>query len=728
MSQRYFLSFLICLFCLSLRAEDSSNPQPAQGEKTVKSDPAQKPTTLPAVTVVGEREREEQKPVTPPATATEPVSATVITREQIEHANIDDTKQVGPYVPNLSIHDIGDRRTQVSSIRGLVNSNFGDPTVGLYVDDVPIADWRAFDIELFDIERIEVLRGPQVTRFGRGAEAGMINVVTQQPSGKYEGQATFKYGNYNTQLYRASVSGPILKDKLLFRLSGLESKRDGYLKNEFDGSRPDFRDNLAGRAELQFAPVPELKMTLSLDGQLARDGAQTYVLLSRPDLFKVDNNTKGREDTHSEGVALKNVYEAPGFELTSITSSRDWTTNHSIADVDFTPQNLLAFKDDYQFVQWSQELRVASAGTPGCWKWFTGVYFEDKQTDVNVASQALDTTNIQAPPPAGLGLPFTAPIQDHRLAHLYDRTIAVFGETTYTAWDKLDATFGLRYENNFNSIRRRRELEAPMENLVLTAAPFLNAQTESNVVLPKFELAYRVEPSLTVYSTVAEGYRPGGFSHLTIDPKLAEWKPDFLWNYEAGLKGNWLNQRVECDLALFYDPVRDYQDRRQEGSGQLGVENASRASTRGFETDIVGRPLQGLELVTGFGYNDARYDKFHDQVTGQNFDGHTILLASKYNFSLSAQYLHSTGFLIRSEYQGVGRYPFQEDNFKKQAAYQLFNQKIGYETKHYGIYIYGKNLLDVHYSHLGFPNFVGPGLVGSPGDPRTFGVMGTLKF
>jgi len=696
------------VLCFAVRAEDKP------GEDTPNPKPA--PIEVPPVEVTAPRLPEPRRD--------EPVSVKELPAAVVEHAGIRTAREIGSYVPNLTTTDTGGRENMIVGMRGLANVYyFGDPTVGVRVDDIPIADPRAFSIGLFDIDQIEVLRGPQMTDSGKGAEAGQINITTRRPTNEYHGEVTAQYGNYNAQYYSTSVRGPILKDKLLFTFSAAETRRDGYLDNSFDGSHPDFRQDLAGRAQLVYTPLPELEITATLAADHADDGATTYVLLSRPDMFKVDNNTPGGSEMLSYLGAIKAVYRAPMFTLTSVTSRQSFDVDHNTTDFDFTPDNLVVFFDEYNFTQWSQELRLASTEKFGKWSWVGGGYFEDRSTDTNLGVQLPDAGLLQA-----FNIPLAAPVYDRQRSHIYARTFAGFGQATCAVNDKLNVTFGVRVEHHADNLRHNRILESPSHPPGLEVIPWTANSKSSDVGLPKLAADYAVKPNVSVYATAAEGYRPGGFSHLTNDPKVFQWKRESLWNFEAGLKSSWLHNRIAFDLSAFYDPIQDFQTRHQVGGGQFWVDNAKRATSRGFEAQVQARPLKGFDIDAGFGYVDAHYDSFFEPGTGAHFDGNTIILAPKYTFSLAAQYLHSSGFLARVEYNGVGKYPLQESNIQFQDAYQLLNARIGYERKRFGVYLFGKNLTDVQYTGIGVPDVFGKGLVGSPGDPRTFGVMGQFKF
>jgi iron complex outermembrane receptor protein len=703
---RHATAAVFVVLISAVRAEeppvsDASKPKP--------------PVEAPAVEVTAPRIPEPRRQ--------EPVSARQLNQSTIEHAGIKTTSQIGSYVPNLNTTDTGGRENFIIGMRGLSNAYyFGDPTVGLRVDDIPIADPRAFSFALFDVERIEVLRGPQMTESGKGAEAGQINVTTHRPTNDYHGEVTASYGNYNSVYASASVRGPILKEKLLFTFSAAESRRDGFLDNS-DGSHPDHRQDIAGRTQLVYTPLPELEFTATLAADRAHDGTTTYVLLSRPDMFETDNDIHGGSDLFSYLGALKAVYHAPLFTLTSVTSRQSWDVDHNTSDFDFTPDSLVVFFDEYNFTQWSQELRLNSTEKFGRWSWVGGGYFEDRSTDTNLGVQLPDAGLLQA-----VNIPLAAPVYDRQRSHMYSRTFAGFGQATCAVNDKLNVTFGLRVEHNANNVWHNRILESPTQHAGIVATPGTTASTSSDVALPKLAVDYAVKPNMSIYGTAAEGYRPGGFSHLTSDSKVFHWQRESLWNFEVGMKSAWLRNRVMLDLSLFYDPVKDFQTRHQVGGGQFWIDNAKRATTRGFEAQVQARPIKGVELDAGFGYTDAHYDSFFEPGTGEHFDGNMILLAPRYTFTLAAQYMHSTGFFARVEYNGVGKYPLQENNIQFQEPYQLLNARIGLERKHFGVYLFGKNLTDEQYTGFGVPDVFGKGLVGSPGDPRTFGLMGQYKF
>ena len=240
------------------------------------------------------------------------------------------------------------------------------------------------------------------------------------------------------------------------------------------------------------------------------------------------------------------------------------------------------------------------------------------------------------------------------------------------------------------------------------------------------QATYKVNLTLSVYAAGGSGYRPGGFAYLIDDPKLNEWKPEYSGNAEVGMKGTWLNRKIALDVSLYYTRFDEMQVRRI-ANFMFRVDNADRTTSRGGELQFSANPVAGLDLTASFGYADAHFDHYSDRVTGESFDGHALVYASRYTYSLAAEYLHSCGFFVRGEVNGRSSVPFNEENTIEQRAYGLLNARTGYEKAHYGIYLFCKNLLDQRYGHFGIPG-AGNSLVGSPGDPRVFGIEAKLKF
>jgi len=203
------------------------------------------------------------------------------------------------------------------------------------------------------------------------------------------------------------------------------------------------------------------------------------------------------------------------------------------------------------------------------------------------------TEVIQAPPPAGPGLPFTAPVRDVQHGDVHSRIAAGFAKSTFTLLEDLELTVGLRYEYYTARLDRTHVLKAPVQGETLPIVPVIDRETHSSAWLPHGTLAYRVKPPVLIYATIARGYRPGGFSPLTDDVHSAEFDPNFDLSYELGLKTTWLGERLTSNLALFWVHVDGYQVPQRTGLTGFVVANAHSATSRASSSRSTPHPREG---------------------------------------------------------------------------------------------------------------------------------------
>ncbi|MEG3882560.1 TonB-dependent receptor, partial [Microcoleus sp. herbarium7] len=250
----------------------------------------------------------------------------------------------------------------------------------------------------------------------------------------------------------------------------------------------------------------------------------------------------------------------------------------------------------------------------------------------------------------------------------------------------------------------------------------------NNVVLPKVAIDYRFNPNVLIYGSIARGYKNGGFSSLPNTPDAAAFDPERSWTYEIGTKTNWLDDRLLANLAFFYTRVRDYQAIDFVPPNISSITNAESANLWGFEVEVKAQPATGFNLNAGFGYTNARYDRYTNAV-GVNFNGNRLSNTPEFTYNLGAQYRSPNGFFSRVELQGFGTTFFEETNRAKQKPFGLVNARIGYEFDNFGIYLFGNNLFDKTYFTSSFKsNFAGERFFGSVGEGRTIGVQVTTQF
>ena len=718
---RSLVGFVIVAFTVSLSLltiSVSAVMAQDEGKKgdAVQEEQALKSYELEGITVTAEKREKNIQEI--------PASITALSEIQIEDAKIVDTEDLTYLIPNLFMIKTGNHGAGgFLSIRGITPTMTGAPTVGFYVDDIY---YSGFDIELFDLERIEVLKGPQGTLYGRNTEAGVINIITKKPGNQWEGKAAAGYGNYNSQNYNVSIGGPLVQDKLFFRVAGKYFLSDGYFDNTFlDNDDADDRDDQDGRALLRWLPTDAWDITLSGEFQRYRDGNACFAPLDevRRNPHDVNVDFEGSAEQDKNGQNLKVLHKGEWFTFTAISGLRHEKYDDE-NDLDFSSADLMRIQMSKDTDIFSQEIRIASAKDSTPLEWLTGIYYFDEEEDSLVSFDMR-----QGIPPYGI-----PPFQNITDSTTDTKGYALFGQATYTLFEKLGLTAGLRYDHDKKEFEfdNYYDQDLSMFGMLPQSA---KKDEDFDAWLPKFAVDYKWTPRLMTYAGVDRGYKSGGFN--TVSTFAGEpFDPEYTWNYELGIKSSWLDNRLFVNLAGFYIDWTDQQV-QQQLYPEFIIKNAAESTSKGFEVEITARPATGLELIGGFGYTDAKFDDYTDDVldptTGAKigevrYDGERVPNAPKYTYNMAAQYRFTNGLFSRVELLGVGDFYYDSANTEKQGAYQFINARFGYETEHFDIILWAKNLFDEEYVTRAFEMASLGGYFGRAGDPRTFGIMLTARF
>ncbi|MBD2438976.1 TonB-dependent siderophore receptor [Nostoc sp. FACHB-110] len=646
-----------------------------------------------------------------------PISLTVLPRKEIEDAQINSIRGIAANTPNF-FTTTSDRAFNFYSIRGLSNSNYlTRDTVGFYIDDVPYENAHQFlPGVLFDLERAEILKGPQSTLYGRNSQAGVVNIISRPPSEQPEFNVSFGYGNYNQYQAQLSLSNTIIPDKLGFRLSGAYNSRDGFTENTFLHESDNPQSSIGGRANIVWTPTPEWNISFNAIGAGNRDGNNTFVPLSQKDKFKTALNDRGATDLSINTQSLRVAYDGPALRFTSITS-HNFTDFGYKADADYSADNLGRYNSQITSTIWSQELRIQSPVASDRFRWLVGGYYQYR--DLILDPQSTIYTPLGA---ATFGL--TEPGADNTSATYNQTTYAFFGQVDYQLIAPLTLTAGLRYESNREELDRRRVFQAASGEVPFGIS-YNNATVSDDVLLPKFALQYAFNENLSVYGSVTRGYKPPTQNYSTENPTLLVVRPEKSWNYEVGVKSSWLDNRLIANFAAFWNEVNDYQVSVIGDDGFTRDNANAEVEIKGVELEVKATPIDGLDIIAGFGYADGQFTKYTNPFTGQNFQGKRLTFAPEYTYNLALQYRSQGGIFTRVEWQGIGTYFFDEANTIKQSPFALFNTRLGYEGKNYGIYFYVNNIFDETYVTTAFRP---PDALVSYGDRRTFGFQIRTSF
>ena len=600
------------------------------------------------------------------------------------------------------------------------NSNFlSRDAVGFYVDDVPFDNGSFLDLNLIDLERVEILRGPQSTLYGRNSQAGVVNIISRPPTNQPEFRSSASYGNYNYRNLQLSLSDAIIPDKLSLRLAGAYTARDGMFENTFLDKSVGEESGFAGRAQLLWEPSEDWKISFNATASVDDDGSPVLVPLNSPDPFKIDQDFNGFYDANNNTQALKITYDSSAVRVTSVTARR-YSFQDSILDADVSAVDLVRRRAQFDSTVWSQELRIQSPQNADKFRWLLGGYYESNR--FNAGKSGLQFSSLAA---QQFGLP--APGFDNTTYDTNRDTRAIFGQVDYKPIEPLTLTAGLRYESSSTNLDRQRVYEIDGSSATVPVGQALNDIEENDsIVLPRFALEYRFNPNLMAYSSVSRGYKPGGLNPTANDDSVLRYGKETSWNYEVGLKSSWLDDRLTANLALFTTQLNDYQAVVSSFDRLSSTVVNGDARINGLEFEVRANPIKGLDLIAGIGYIDAEFTNYVNPFTNERFDGNKLTYAPQYTYNLAAQYRSDGGFLTRLELQGNGKTFFDDANRLKQNPFALVNARIGYERDNYGVYLFANNLFETEYLLTAF-TALGVDR-GGYGNPRTFGLQVRANF
>jgi len=679
-------------------------------------------------------------------------SITAVTSKDLGAGGIKDVASLASAVPNLSVGDqFGVNRIFIRGI-GLTSIDLGaDGGVAFLQDGAQISRPAAQLSGFYDLERVEVLRGPQGTLYGRGATAGAINLITKRPTDKLDGYARLTYGNYNALSIEGGVGGPIAGENVMVRVSGKYDRRDGYGINEFTGKDIDDRNAYALRGSLLFKVAPKVNILLS--GEVFHEKDSNYAFHYFGPTVAPENQLGailGGQSIFTVAVAagrkanLRNIYsdQEPLNERDghSFTGTIEWTPGDWIVksissyhkfkrfnrdDLDASNANLFGQNNyDENSKSLSQEF-VGSYSSDKFDAVIGAMYFHEKL----FGSVRVPLTN--------LGILFNLPANTFdTFNYLQQGTVTIdaiglYAQGSYALSDKVKVTLGGRYSH---------EKRKGVGSFNFLGSVSTDKQKGWSAFTPTLTLNYQATDNTLLYGSVTRGFKSGV---INVGSRNDVINPEYVWSYELGLKTSALDNRLQANIAAFYMNYTNLQVGFVDASSVVTTVNAASARNYGLEAELRAKPARGLTIELFGTYLNAKYTNFNSGDYRQGFAvvslaGKRLSNAPQWSARAGADYdipIGGSGKLnLRGDVNWQDRVYFTEFNNADatQAAYALVNAGLKYTSGSgkWSVDVWGRNLADklVFTNNIITAPLFSSVRVGSVAPPRTYGVTLGVDF
>lgn len=710
-----------------------------------------------------------------------PTSIAVVTSDLIDKSASQHLGQLADLVPNLDMEDINSFNNKVS-IRGVGshsrNISF-DTRVGVYLDGVYLGQSPGLNQELVDIERIEVLRGPQGSLFGKNTVAGAINISTLRPSDELKGKVKVRAGNYNAKQISGYINVPIVDDMFL-KVSGNSLQRDGFVDNTHPDATGDVgnKDNQSYRAQLLAENFENLSLMLTLDGSKADETplfgehiTDTFgiglVEAGGAEIRTTYNDFIPTESRDTSGASLEAIFEfSDGSSIKSITAQRDVELNF-LMDLDYSSLNLFSLRYTDEYDQFTQEFQYTS-NLGGNFEYILGLYYYqqdsytnrssipgNRDTVITVSNNILLASTLAA---AGLstfeGTPFETlyPLGENNHQGTVDtESYAIFTNMTYNFTDDWQLSLGMRWGQETKAVDWYTD-GTNSGLLNLATAKLIDEQSDSDF-LPSIALNYNYNENNVFYARIATGSKSGGYNLDFITTEQLEaikFEKESSTNFELGVKGYNEDRSLSYSVSLFNTSFDDYQQSQFIDLGDsrtiIAIANAAEVNTSGIEFELSASINDNFSIGLAGSYLDATFDKFENGGTANDPDvsGKRLPESSKYQGVLMLDYTDSFGaegqWFAHADISYTGDQYTTPNNVEEQALITgsvvdfgylpsrvSININLGLQFEDWTASIWSRNLADSDEIVYSRRQFLG-GIDQAWNAPRTYGIDVTYSF
>ena len=659
-----------------------------------------------------------------------PLAIAALPDEQLTRFDLRGVDQAAAMMPSVTFSQNG--TFGQLTIRGIgtnaVNAG-ADPSSAVYLDGIYLGRPAMAFADFLDLERVEVLRGPQGTLYGRNALGGALNLVPKMPSDTFEATARVGAGNLGELRAEARVSGPILPNRVLGSFAVARGVRDGYVRDLDNPDHPLGADDLlAARGQLRFFIGRQSDLLLSMDLTDQNGTLLTFnkVLQEKPgfeidnpdDLHEVRTSTPASSELRQSGVTARFTSAVtPSVTLVSLTGYRT-LHNAFIVDADITENDVLITNNLERQHQFSEELTVSQQTDRA--RWVAGLFFFDEDDHQRIlVDQPPSRTQVQLDPQVAV------------------QSAALFGEATVALTPRLSGIAGLRYTRERKDIDNgggRYRLDPPQTPLPNATYAYSDS-IENEAWTPKAGLEMQLRPDTLAYVTATRGFKSGGFNLSSPQP-TGGFAPEWAWSYEAGLKTEW-SSRASLRAAVFQMVYENLQVQTPVGIGVFDIRNAAAATIRGIEIEAGASLPRGLRMGGHVSWLDATYDDYIavglGGVTG-DVSGNRLNNAPEWSGRIWTEWTSGVGrtnqltLTADATAQSTVYYTPFNDAIQQQKGYSLLAARanFGPSDGRWAINAYVRNLTDTKYIMATFgtaPTAFG----GRPGAPRQFGVQYVVR-
>ncbi len=611
-----------------------------------------------------------------------PSSVSIIPTGDVEKNDIVTMGQITGIAPNFMMPDYGSRLTSPVYIRG-IGSRINAPSVGLYVDNVPYLEKASFDFNFFDIERIEILRGPQGTLYGRNTMGGLINIKTLSPM-NFQGTkikltaGEYGYYNFNAGHYQR------IKKKMGFSLAANFRHNDGFYTNKYSGDKVDGLNSFGLRNRWIYKISDDFFIENIASFENMKQGGYPYAVYN--DSLSVSNdinyNQVSSYDRYLFSDGLRLVYNKHNWEVSGTFSYQLLDDKQGI-DQDFTIDSLYFITQLQTQHMVSGEIILRSRENEKL-NWLFGIFgfnqFFDKSVEVDVYQS--NTWYLKK----------------------YDLNISslgLFHQLSYTPFDNILIQGGIRYDFDVSELGYNYNLKRL--DAQLAATDTIYPKLNENIFLPKVSVNYQIE-NINLYLSYAKGYKPGGYNSTFEKPEHLTFKNEKSHSYEAGIKSSLFNKHLYADLAVFKTHLKGQQIYRTVPSGRGSyLDNAGRSENKGFELSLKNKALFGIEGMLTYGFTHSKILEYvKDSTTNYNdnftpyIPRHTLALSLSKTFRFDKFSLLDK-IRIHALYRQIGTKYWNLENTYKQNTYNLLNAKVSFMYKSLNFEIWGRNILNTDY-------------------------------